>query len=83
MALTACSCSGADDPNPILTPIGVRYKHDSLPYGRSDGQESTFFDGMVGIVERQRERIWRTVTASSNDSPCLRKFRAALFASHS
>jgi hypothetical protein len=57
MALTACSCSGADDPNPILAPIGVRYKQDSLPYGRSDRQESTFFDGVVGIVERQRERI--------------------------
>jgi hypothetical protein len=57
MTLTACRFSGADDPNPILAPIGVRYEQDPLPCGRSDREEATFFDGVVRIIERERERI--------------------------
>ena len=46
-----------NNPHVILAPVGMREKQDALFAGRTDRDEPALVQGMIRILEGQRERV--------------------------
>jgi hypothetical protein len=71
-----------DKPRPRWA-LCVRYDQEPTPRRHTEQHEPLLADGMIRVRHQQRERIAKDRRASSNDTPCLRRFDAAFAGSHS
>jgi hypothetical protein len=66
--------SRADDPDRRVIELDVNHEQEPLPVRHPHEERPLWFER---VVDGERERIAKTVAASSNETPCFFRFEAA------